>query len=106
MLIGENRGALTPLVSKTVTQGGQSCMLWNSNIESTSQALQLANHNASNRDCDSISINRTGLIRWRQKRIKRVYHEISVMCVVKLASENKRKAYSSDCLKPKWDQTK
>ncbi len=42
---------------KTVTQGWQSYALEQSNIASTLQALRLAN-----RDCDSISINRTALV--------------------------------------------
>ncbi len=60
VLIGENGGALTLLVSKTVTQGFSH--VYALVIASTSQALRLANHNVSNLDCDSSSINRTALI--------------------------------------------
>ncbi len=63
VLIGENGSALTLLVSKTATQGCHAYALEQSNIASTSQALQLANRNVSNRDCDSISINHTALVR-------------------------------------------
>ncbi len=55
LLIGENGGVLTLLVSKTATRGWQSCIC----VWSTSQALRLINCNISNRDCGSISINHT-----------------------------------------------
>ncbi len=50
------------LVRPPLKAGSRAYALEQSNIESTSQALRLANRNVSNRDCDSISINRTALL--------------------------------------------
>ncbi len=47
------------LVRLSLKAGSHAYALEQSNIASTSQALQLENRNISNRDCDSISINRT-----------------------------------------------
>ncbi len=49
------------LVRLPLKAGSHAYALEQNNIASTSQALRLANRNVSNRDCDSISINRTAL---------------------------------------------
>ncbi len=49
------------LVRLSLKAGSDAYALEQSNIASTSQALRLANRNVSNRDCDSILINRTAL---------------------------------------------
>jgi len=50
------------LVRLPLKAGSHASALEQSNIASTSKALRLANSNISNRDCDSISINRTALV--------------------------------------------
>ncbi len=50
------------LVRLPLKAGNHAYALEQSNIVSTSQALQLANSNISNRNDDSISINRTALV--------------------------------------------
>ncbi len=49
------------LVRLSLKAGSDAYALEQSNIASTPQALRLVNRNVSNRDCDSISINRTAL---------------------------------------------
>ncbi len=50
------------LVRLTLKAGSHAYALEQSNIVSTSKALRLANRNVSNRDLNSISINRTALV--------------------------------------------